>query len=38
MELAIAANDDIYIVLDHLLRPTADSKSCRKIENLSLSF
>ena len=36
MELALAANDDIYIVCLFIFRPIADIKISRKIENLNL--
>ena len=38
MELALAANDDIYIVQIIRFRLIDVSKIYRKIENLSLSF
>ena len=38
MELALAANDDIYIVQIIRFRLIDDSKIYKKIENLSLSF
>ena len=37
MELALAANDDIYIVIFHECRPTEDTRISKKIGNLNLS-
>lgn len=37
MELALAANDDIYIVLISSFRPSGASKIYKKIENPSPS-
>ena len=38
MELALAANDDIYIVLNSLARLIADLKIYKRTENLNLSY
>lgn len=38
MELALALNDDIVIVILTLLRPAVDLRICKRIENPNHSF